>query len=190
MMCRPSARSTATACAFIVTSSIPCTAPNASSITASAAIPGARPTPASASGSSSAAARTTRRLPTRAASAPVICMATTAATPNSAVTTPSWPGERPRSSLSDGVRTARLAISRPLPPNTTVIAHRARVAAEVAVAVPMPARPPSGAPPGAVRQDDERGVPDIDTRGTAVVPPVGQRSGGGAGRAAARSVSQ
>ena len=81
----------------------------------------------SANGNSAITRRTTGRLPTRDARRPANCMATTAAAPNRAEISPSWPADRPRSTLSEGIRTTRLAISIPLTPKTAVIAQRALI---------------------------------------------------------------
>jgi hypothetical protein len=122
---RPSARSTSTASAFIATSSVPWTAPATSSVATSHANPRVTPSPVSTTGSATTVTRTRAVLPRRAASRPVSCIATTAATPKAADTSPSRPSLSPCSSLSDGVRTTIPAIDAPFAANTAVTAHRA-----------------------------------------------------------------
>ncbi len=85
----PPGRSTATACEFIVTSSVPCTAASATMLTRNNGRPSRRPVTNSTRGIANKPTLMTRAVPTRATRAPTNCIATSAEAPNSMPTKPS-----------------------------------------------------------------------------------------------------
>src|SRR5215211_1062179 len=124
MIGRPYPLSTATACAFIATSSPPAAAPTITSAGTGNGRFGANADARSESETTSAAVPTTRLLPKRETSAPTSGMATSAPTAAPSKATPSNPSPRLSLSLMAGILTTQVPITTPFTKNTASTANR------------------------------------------------------------------
>ena len=124
MIGRPYPLSTATACAFIATSSPPFAAPSIMRANTSSSRLGASAGVRSESESARAAVPTTRLLPNRETRAPTSGMATSAPTAAPSRATPSKPSPRPSFSFMAGILTTQVPITTPLTKNTPSTASR------------------------------------------------------------------
>ena len=124
MIGRPYPLSTATACAFMATSSPPLAAPSSTSASTRRSKLGASAGVRSETASTSAAAPTRRRLPKRETRAPTSGMATSAPAAAPSRATPSKPSPRPSRSFMAGILTTHVPITAPLVKNTASTASR------------------------------------------------------------------